>query len=64
MCKIYGQSGYEAGVALPPASKESRMTYHGIPIAWTWIIRDNQVFHTAWKPDEPDRLIQTNARYR
>lgn len=40
MCKIYGQSGYEAGVALPPASKESRMTYHGIPIAWTWIIRD------------------------
>lgn len=36
MCKIYGQSGCEAGMALPPASKESRMTYHGIPIAWTW----------------------------
>ncbi|MGY4412137.1 hypothetical protein ACVWW4_003873 [Bradyrhizobium sp. LB7.1] len=38
MCKIHGESGCEAGVALPPASKESRMTYHGSPIAWTWII--------------------------
>ncbi len=36
MCKIYGQSGCEAGVALPPASKQSRRAYHDIPIAWTW----------------------------
>lgn len=36
MCKIYGQSGCEAGVALPPASKEWRMAYHGIPITLTW----------------------------